>query len=226
MAFLRPALRPVALLALILVGTPALASPEPREEEFQYRWHLTHFLGRIAGLFFPSRGEGVLTHRTNDEGHLVSQLEITSEKTEDGEFWLYGAEVDTERSRTIRAWSSYRFRGKEKCRRAEVGQSGVVDIASGILRIRRVPPQTITRMKIWSEGKIYPVEIVPKGPTSLRVGDHKVETLRFLIRGTRDTGSSWKGRIELWLQLDEAATPAAILVYQNGIGVLLELNQN
>ena len=224
MASSRSLLRPAVLLALVLVGFPCLASLEPRDEAFQYRWRLTNFLGRVAGLFFPSRGDGLLTYRTDGAGHLVSQLEITSEKSEEGEFWLYGAEIDIRKGRTVRAWSSYRYRGKDKSRRAEVDERGVVDIASGILKIRQAPPEAVTPMRIWSDGKVYPVEVVPKGPTILRLGDRKVETRRFLVRGSGVAGPSWKGRIELWLQEDEAATPAAILIYRSGIGVLLELN--
>lgn len=221
----RTALGATAILALALTAFPCVGDVEQQEEVFRYQWRLTNFLGRLAGLFFPSRGEGVLTYRTNSEGNLVSQLEITSEKSEEGEFWLYGAEIDQGRQRTIRAWSAYRYRDKDKSKRAEVDESGVLDIASGILQIRRSPPKTPENMKIWSDGKIYPVVVVPKGDDTLRLEGQEVSTRRFVVEGAgNSSGPVWKGKIELWLQEDEAATPAAILIYRNGIGVLLELN--
>lgn len=225
MSFSKPLLYAATCLTLILVGAPGQAATEPVDEEFHYRWHLTNFLGRLAGLFFPSQGEGVLSHRTNAAGNLVSQLEITSDKSAEGEFWLYGAEIDLRKEKTIRAWSSYRFRDKDKSKKSEVDQHGVVDVASGILRIRQSPPLKPMTMRIWSDGKVYPVEVLPMGLEERRVGEGKVQTRRYVVRGAESTGEAeWKGKLELWLQQDAGATPAAILIYRNGIGVLLELD--
>lgn len=221
----KPPLRIAAVLALVLICYPSLGAAHPLDEEFHYQWRLTNLLGRIAGLFFPSQGEGVLSHRTNGEGNLVSQLEITSDKSEEGEFWLYGAEIDLEKQKTVRAWNAYRYRDKDKSKKSEVDQQGVVDVASGILQIRRSPPRTPTPMRIWSDGKVYAVEVVPMGQEELEIGERKIPTKRYLVRGDDSAGDrEWKGKIELWLQQDEVATPAAILIYRNGIGVLLELD--
>ncbi|MCB1037455.1 MAG: DUF3108 domain-containing protein [Acidobacteria bacterium] len=219
--------RAIAILSLcaFLAGLDPAAGLEPREEQFHYRWRLTSFLGRIAGLFFPSRGEGVLSYTVNGEGNLVSQLEITSDRSAEGEYWLYGAEIDPERGRTVAAWSSYRYKEKSKSKRSPVDEQGVVDVASGILQIRQAPPEGPQEMRIWSDGKIYPVEVVPMGDEELRLGKRKLRTRRYVVRGADHPGQpAWKGRIELWLQEGEEATPAAILIYRSGIGVLLELD--
>jgi hypothetical protein len=210
--------------------TPAAEPMAPRgpvleHESFHYRWHLTSFLGALAGLFFPNNGEGLLEFTTTEAGTLISQLEVTSEKSADGEFWLYGAEVDPRQKKVLRAWSSYRFRGKDKEKKSEVGEEGVIDVASGIRAIRQSPPRAPTRMRIWSDGKTYPVEVLPQGEAERRIGETKIKTLHYLVRGVEVPDERiWKGSLELWLAEDEAATPVAILIKRSGLGVLLELD--
>lgn len=194
------------------------------EETFHYRWHLSSFLGRLAGLFFPSSGEGMLSFSHNGKGHLVSELLITSEKSEEGEFWRYGSEMDPEQQRTVRAWSAYRFRDKEKEKEAPVTEEGVIDVASGIQRIRADPPTQPTDMRIWSDGRIYPVTVIPRGWEERQVGDEAVSTRHYEITGREVPGERhWEGSLELWLAEDEGSTPVRILIRRTGIGVSLEL---
>jgi len=219
----RIASRIVASCLALTLASGVAANPE--QETFQYRWRLTNFLGALAGLFFPSNGEGVLQFQTTEKGTLISELQITSKKSEDGEFWLYGAEVAPLEKRVIRAWSSYRFRGKDKNKKAEVNEEGVIDIASGIQSIRLAPPKKPTPLQIWSDGKIYPVEVLPRGEDERRIGDTKIETRHYEVRGVDVPGQPpWKGSLELWLAQDDAATPVAILIKRSGLGVLLELD--
>ena len=222
-----PRIRAALLLALSLgfgFASGVRAEPPSVDEAFHYRWHLTSFLGRLAGLFFPSRGEGVLSFRSTGDRHLESQLHITSEQSKAGEFWLYGAEIDTQELRTLEAWSAYKYGDKERSKRELVDENGVLDVASGIYRIRLEPPRGPVEMRIWSDGKIYPVRITPRGAEERRVGDRKVATREFSIRGIERAGERyWKGELDLWLADDERATPVAILIKRSGIGVLLEL---
>jgi len=128
------------------------------------------------------------------------------------------------RQRTLRAWSSYQYGDKKKAKDSPVEEEGVVDVASGIYRIRKDPPQKREFMRIWSDGKVYPVEIIPLGEVLHRVGDKTLPTLNYSIRGVAIDGERfWKGSIELWLAKDEAATPVSILIRRKGIGVLLDL---
>lgn len=216
----------VLLLALwAALAIPAGAdSVEIRDEEFHYRWHLKNFLGRIASLFLPGSGEGSLTFHVNDKGLLQSELLITSEKSEEGEFWHYGSEMDLQRGRTVRAWTSYRYRGKSKSEKARVEEEGVADMALGIYLIRQDLPEEPRRMRIWSDGKIYPVVVIPRGEETRTIAGDEVATRHFTVEGVKEEGERyWKGKLDLWLAQDDAATPVELVIHRRRVGVRLEL---
>ena len=80
-------------------------------------------------------------------------------------------------------------------------------------------------MEIWSDGKIYPVVVIPLGVETRRMQDgKKVDVRHFSIRGIDmpDRGK-WKGKLDLWLARDEASTPVEILLSRNLADVRLEL---
>jgi hypothetical protein len=222
----------LGLLALLVAGPWASAqiqaraqTPTQADEEFQYRWQLRNFLGTLAGLFLPNRGEGSLTFRKDGNGHLRSELTITSDVARQGEYFRYGSEVDTRTLQPIRAWSAYSWRGETKSKSEDVNQDGVLDIASGIYAIRKDPPQKTRRMEIWSDGKVYPVVVIPQGTETRTLKDgKKVAVQKFSIRGIDvPDRRRWKGRLDLWLARDEAATPVEILISRNLADVHLEL---
>jgi hypothetical protein len=80
------------------------------------------------------------------------------------------------------------------------------------------------RMEIWSDGKIYPVVVLPQGTETRTLDGKKIEVRKFSIRGF-DTPNRerWKGRLDLWLARDEAATPVEILISRNLADVRMEL---
>ena len=211
----------LAMTAMVLPVSPARAA-EPRDEEFHYRWRLSNIVGSVAGLFLPNHGKGQLTFKTQDDGHLRSELLITSPETEKGEYFRYGAEINTESSRPIRAWSSYLWRGEEKSKNEPIRDPGVMDIVSGIYSIRQDPPAKARRMQIWSDGRIYEVEVVPRGTEFRDVPAGRVAARHYTIRDLPG-GRKWKGKLELWLATDEAATPVEILISRNLADVRLEL---
>jgi len=221
----RKALLP-CLLALLVAGpwTSAASAQVRGDEEFQYRWQLGNVIGTLAGLFLPNRGEGNLTFKKDGNGHLRSELTITSAVAKQGENFRYGSEVDTRTMQPIRAWSSYSWRGETKSKSEDITAEGVLDIASGIYAIRRDPPMKTRRMEIWSDGKIYPVIVIPQGGETRTLDGRKIEVRKFSIRGIdvpdRDR---WKGRLDLWLARDEAATPVEILISRNLADVRMEL---
>jgi hypothetical protein len=221
----RKALLP-ALLALLALGSWAsAASAETRgDEEFQYRWQLRNIIGTLAGLFLPNHGEGFLTFKRDANGHLRSELTITSAVAKQGEYFRYGSEVDVHTLQPIRAWSSYSWRGETKSKSDDITTNGVLDIASGIYAIRRDPPMKTRRMEIWSDGKIYPVVVLPQGGEKRTLDGKKIDVLKFSIRGIdvpdRDR---WKGRLDLWLARDETSTPVEILISRNLADVRMEL---
>jgi hypothetical protein len=212
-------------LALLAAGGAGYGQGRPQNEEFHYQWQLRNLLGTIAGLFLPNHGEGALTFKTMGNGHLQSELTITSSAARQGEYFRYGSELDTRTLQPIRAWSSYSWRGETKSKSSPIEQTGVLDIASGIYSIRQNPPDKPRKMEIWSDGKIYPVLVNPLGVESRRMQNGKKMDLRhFSIRGI-DTPDrdKWKGRLDLWLARDEAATPVEILLSRNLADVHLEL---
>src|ERR1700709_1935376 len=120
------------LLAIGKLGVPIARAADPaklQNEEFQYRWQLRNFLGTIAGLFLPNRGEGSLTFKSMSNGHLQSELTITSDIAKQGEYFRYGSEMDPHTLQPIKAWSSYSWRGETKSKSSPIDQTGVLDIA-------------------------------------------------------------------------------------------------
>jgi hypothetical protein len=214
---------PGLLAALLLV--PALggyAEEQPRNEEFRYRWQLKNFVGVLAGIFLPNQGEGSLTFRQTN-GHLKSELIITSAQSEGG-YFRYGSEIEIATLQPIRAWSAYSWRGDSKLKNESVDQQGVLDMAAGIYAIRTDPPTKPRRMEIWSDGKIYPVVVIPLGIEVRHLPSGKVPARHFSIRGVQVEGARrWKGRLDLWLTPDEAATPVEILISRNLADVRMEL---
>lgn len=214
------------LAALLIPMTPAHGQANAanvRNEEFRYRWQLRNVVGTVAGLFLPNQGEGSLTF-TRINGHLKSELLITSPKSKQGEYFRYGSEIDSRTLQPIRAWSSYLWRGEEKSKSEAIRQDGVFDIAAGIFAIRRDPPTKPRRMEIWSEGKIYPVMVSPKGIEKRKVPEGVVQTRHYTIRGVDIPGRrKWKGKLDLWLATDEQATPVEILISRSLTDVRLQL---
>jgi hypothetical protein len=215
------------LLALALAATLPLHAAEAQaqipDEEFQYRWQLRNFVGTLAGLFLPNRGTGSLTFQ-KENGRLRSELLITSELSDQGEYFRYGSEIDSRTLKPIRAWSSYSWRGETKSKTDRIEDEGVLDIASGIFSIRRDPPEKPRRMEIWSDGKVYPVVVIPMGEVQRKVGGRQVAVNHYSIRGVRlPDRRRWKGKLDLWLAQDETSTPVEILISRNMADVHLEL---
>lgn len=211
-----------AAILVLLAGTAGAA--QPVNEEYRYRWHLGSLLGRVAGLFLPSHGDGVLRVTPGEDGRMTSELLITSEQSAAGEYWRYGSEMDSETGLALRAWSAYKWRGEEKSKEEEIEQGGVRDVVSGIWSIRQDPPERPRPMEIWSDGKIYPVMVVPRGAETRTLDGEKVATRHFTVTGYDAPGKRrWKGTLELWLADDDAATPVEIHISRSLADLRLEL---
>lgn len=205
-----------ALFLLLLAATPAAA------EALSYRWSLRGLAGRVAGLVLPNSGRGELRTRPNGEG-TITELEITSPQSARGEYFLYGAQTRSDGS-TALAWSSYRWRGEEKSKREPVATADVVDVASGIRLIRERQPSGAMRLRIWSDGKTYPVMVQRVGTENVRVPAGTFRADHYRVRGQRAAGERfWKGGLDLWLAQDAARTPVAIQVERGFANVRLEL---
>jgi Protein of unknown function (DUF3108) len=217
----------LALAGLLALGAlPLAGQPQPLDEEFRYRWQLRNIGGFVAGLFLPRQGEGALTFETQANGDLRSELLITSKEGGKGEYWRYGALIDPARLQPLRAWSSYNWRGESKSKNGEITTIGVMDVVSGIYAIRRDPPVRTRRMEIWSDGRIYPVDVVPLGLEQRTLpGGRRVTARHFSIRAAEATGDRkrWKGKLDLWFTPDAAATPVEIQISRNLADVRLQL---
>jgi hypothetical protein len=213
----------VLMVVLLFPAWGGSVEGPPASEEFRYRWQLRNIMGAVAGLFLPRQGEGSLTFkRTN--GHLKSELTITSPQSTEEGYFRYGSEIDVRTLQPIRAWSAYSWRGESKSKHEEVDKEGVLDVAAGIYAIRNDPPTQPRRMQIWSDGKIYPVVVTPKGIEVRQLPQGKVAARHYAIRGVNLRGQrKWKGKLDLWLATDEAATPVEILISRNMADVRMEL---
>lgn len=223
---------PCALMLLLAGGAlagsstqpvPEVSMSTPKVERIEYRWRLGRFLGVIASIFLPRTGEGLLTVETAADNTVKSELLITASKDAAGDYFRYGSVVDRSTGTTLRAWSSYRWRGEIREKSGDVGTPGVVDIASGIDILRRDPPRAPRRMEIWSDGKVYPVLVQPLGDEVRIVGGRRVLARHLSIRGVDGpTKHRWTGRLDLWLARDAAATPVAISIERRGAAIQLE----
>jgi len=210
------------LLLLPSPGSPALA--QSGDEDFHYHWRLGNVVGTVLGLFFPHQGDGELAFKMQKDGHLRGELLITSPESRQGEYWRYGSEIDPHTLQPIRAWSSFFWRGRSKTTSDEIEQKGVFDISCAIYTIRHEPFQKPRDMEIWSDGKIYPVTVVPMGDEVRTIANQKVETRHYAIRG-RDLPDrrKWTAKVDFWLAKDPAATPVEIQISRRLADVRLEL---
>jgi hypothetical protein len=191
-------------------------------EVFHMRWSLGGFLGTLAGLFVPSHGDALLTFVPHDEDRTRIGLLISAPRRE-GEYFLYGADIATDGS-TRAAWDSSVFRGEKKEREQSFEQGDVIDIASAIQHLRRHPPQRTTRMRIWSGGKFYPVEIEPLGRKTRRYQGKEVAVRGYSVRGVRTEGEGrFRDKLFLYFALDEAATPMEIVGRRSLVRLRLRL---
>ena len=197
----------------------------PEEEVLEYRWSLSGFKGLVARIFVPGTGRGTLTtgaHQSGTQsGTLVSELHISAPAANKRDYWLYGSEIDPEKRRTVRAWSAHHFRGKSRQKDSILEGDAAVDLASSIFFLRRELPEEETRTQIWSSGRLYDVAVSPGGRDARLVNGRAVRTRSYSLRGVGEP--KWRGRLDLVLAEDEAATPLEITVFRDGMRVRLEL---
>ena len=100
----------------------------------------------------------------------------------------------------------------------------VIDVASGILTLRHDPPTLPRRLEIWSDGRLYPVVVMPLERERRRLQGREVVARRYSIQGVVVPGQRrWKGRLDLWLADDGIATPVEIVVDRGFASVQLLL---
>jgi hypothetical protein len=215
-------------LLAVLASAPCFGTaeeegnPAPQGEVLTYRWRIQGVHGFLARLlrFVPTSGDATLSALPGDSGYLVCEFKATSEKAAAGDHWTFRAELDVGEARTIRIRELKAFRGKNKEKNHELADLDAIDIISGIHMLRRSPPDRPRRQTAWSDGKLYPVLVNPRGYEKRKIGDQPMILRRFTISGFREPGQRfWKSRGDIWLTDDDRAIPAEIL-YSRGLGQL------
>lgn len=189
-----------AILIVLLATTQIAGAAEETRQALHYEWTLSGVFGFLARAFLPGRGEGVLNNRLDDQGHLTTELIVTSRGAEN-DYWRYGSESDTKADRLLRAWTSYSFRGKQKSKEKRPAERGVVEASSLIYRISEDPPSAEMVLRVWWDGDILPVRIVPLGVDVLATADGPLDARLFLVRGEPHDGKKLHGQMRLWLSL-------------------------
>jgi hypothetical protein len=225
-----PRRSPFILACWIVLVTSGAAADDGMHlpEQFDYQWSLAGFKGVVARLFVPGRGEGRLTTAPSGQDDradlLTTELLISSNDGKEDEFWLYGAEIDAFRKRTVRSWSAQRFRGKSRTKEREAGDIEALDLASSIYYLRRERPDVSSEQQIWSSGRLNPVLIQPGERGVANWKGREVATRSYSIEGVSRPGrQKWEGHLNLVLTDDEDAIPLEIVVMRSGLRIRLEL---
>lgn len=208
------------VLAWLLAASPAAAG-----ERFQYRWSLRGFLGALASLFVPGQGEGLLTVEQLPGGRERAVLRVTSSESSAGEYFVYGSEWAPAERRTLRAWSDLLWRGEKKAKQADLAEENVLDVVAAIQLLRAERPERALSLEIWSDGRLYPVVVLPsESGRRHQLAGRRVESRRYSVHGVAQPGRRlWKGELDLWIAGDDAATPLEIVVARRGVRVRLQL---
>lgn len=196
---------------------------ERNGEVLPFRWKIGGFLGALAGLFVPNSGDALLTIADTSERKTEIELLITA-PNRDGEYFLYGSEIDRETSATSSVWSSQTFRGRRKDKEQEVHDPTVVSYATAILRLRWDPPTTPVQITVWNDGKVYPAVVEPIPPHVRKISGRKIEVRGYGIQGAKVDGkSSFDEKLYLFFALDETATPVEILGRRSILKIRVQL---
>ena len=216
-------------LWLALAGTagadPTL-HPGPGDEVLVYSWRIEGIKGLILRLIAPGHGEGSLTTVLEKDGIYATELHMSAESRRDGDFWRYGSTFDPAAGRSLSAWTAQLIGDKRKAREADLTDDDLIDLASGILLVRRDPPTAPRRMRIWSNGNLYPVVVEPRGEERT-VFRGRLTTVRiYAISGYEVPGErEWRGGIEFHLADDASATPVEMVVLNKGVRARLRLDE-
>ena len=173
----------------------------------------------------PDEGRGELRTESANGSHRT-ELEITS--PEEQRRRVLPLRLRDRPDGSGVAWSSYRWRGEEKSKRERVRGEDVVDVAAGDPPHPRAPAAAQHALRIWSDGKVYPVLVSRVAAESMTVPAGTFRADHYRVRGQRISGERfWKGGMDLWLAQDEARTPVRIQVERGFANVRLDLvNEN
>jgi len=212
------------------------------DETLRYDWHLRGVLSWVAGLKFPTSGNGLLQTSSADGG-VHSQLLVKS----DGKDYIsYQSVIDPAILRTLTSATGYSFGSKSEHKEttydyaadvakvAERGQPQTktrplpVDIARDVLTTIayiRTNAASITgpvTTDVFSDGKPYRVIIRPDGMKSAEFDGRNVTARAFSIAAAPGSQKKFPG-VSVWLSDDAQRLPLRILLDQQFASLELRL---
>ena len=199
----------------------AAAAAERGGEVLEFEWHLRGFLGAIAGLFVPRRGDAVLTFVPDSNEQMEVQMLVTSQLNERA-YFLYGAAMGAQDGATSTIWSSYEYNDRRRNREQDIDDPDVIDFASAMYLVRTYPPDTPKRMTIWNQGRTYAAEVRPLGIEQRVVNGERKRLSGFAVVGTRSEGESpFKDRF--YMYFDDNGTLTQIVTRRGLMWVRMDL---
>jgi len=192
-------------------------------EVVRLRWKLTGFLGFLAGLFVPRSGDALLTFVPLPENRVKIEFLVTTPKRE-GDYYLYGAEVDERTGSPIAVWSSENIKDRRKSYEAIVEDPQTIDYASAIYRLRWHGPDQASLMTIWDRGRSYNTEIEPLGTKKRKISGTRMQARGYVIRGAKGgEGKPFDDKIWLYFAQDDRSTPVEIVGKRGLIRARIEM---
>jgi uncharacterized protein DUF3108 len=244
---------PRFILAVILSLSSALATagevncPQPKED-LRYSWRLKGPLAWIAGLAFPTSGNGSLKTNSPSENLLDTELLISGAENEG--FYIYRSQIQESNARTVTSYHGYAWRDKRRSERTlfdyvkrlvrirkenservedrvkALPQAAVRDVLTGIYFLRQNAAKISSPVtsEIYSEGKMYPVVFKPLGTETITFKGVKLGTHKFEITAAPGIEKKWPGGVKVWLADDEAHTPLRIEIKREYAALQLDLD--
>lgn len=192
-------------------------------EVIRLRWKLSGFLGLLAGLFVPRTGDALLTFVPLPEDRVKIEFLITSPRRE-GEYYLYGAEVDRRSGVPIVIWNSEKIKDRRKDSEANIDDPQTIDYASAIYRLRWHGPDEADALTIWDRGRTYSAQVIPLGVNTHSINGTDMQVRGYEIRGADDgEGKSFDDKIWLYFAHDDRSTPVEIVGKRGLIRARIEL---
>lgn len=239
------------LLAVALTATAVSVGAERIEcgtnrhmEVVSYKWELNGFLSWIAGLRFPTHGNGSLATIVRQNGSIGTELRIISHKGAN-DLYQYQSEINPKNLLTLTSLDGYKFEGrnrtmtttfdygtktmrrvKDDTKQGVSGKTKIEPLPTGdirdVLSVIHYLRKSATRIekpvttKVYSAGKLYDVVLTPGTESKVEFEGARVAARQYTISASAADRKKWPGDVSFWLTRDDRAIPVRILIRQRG----------